>query len=67
VITTQHNQIKYLNYETCTNVPLPLLYLLSPDDYILKQTVQSHRGTQSIGHSMTYDPSITMVDLQQKY
>jgi hypothetical protein len=32
----------------------------------LTETVQSHRGRQAIGHSMTFDPSVTMIELRQK-
>lgn len=65
VITKPKNEVKYLNYNTC-RIPLPLLYLFDEEGNGLKQTVQSHRGRQAIGHSMTYDPSIKMIDLRQK-
>lgn len=32
----------------------------------ITQIVQSHRGRQAIGHSMTYDPDVTMIDVRQK-
>ena len=64
VITTD-GTVKYLNYDTC-RIPLPLLYLFDEQNNGLKQTVQSHRGRQAIGHSMTYEPSVTMIELRQK-
>lgn len=64
VITTD-KQVKYLNYNTC-RIPLPLIYLFNEERNGLKQTVQSHRGRQAIGHSMTYDPSVSMIELRQK-
>lgn len=65
VITTSDNKVKYLNYNTC-RIPLPLLYLFDEEGNGLKQTVQSHRGRQAIGHSMTFDPSVKMIDIRQK-
>jgi hypothetical protein len=65
VITKPNNKVKYLNYNTCRSL-LPLLYLFNEEGYGIKQTVQSHRGRQAIGHSMTYDPSVKMIDLRQK-
>ena len=65
VITTTENKVKYLNYNTC-RIPLPLLYLFDEEGNGLKQTVQSHRGRQAIGHSMTFDPSVKMIDIRQK-
>lgn len=65
VITNPENKVKYLNYNTC-RIPLPLLYLFDEEGNGLKQTVQSHRGRQAIGHSMTYDPSVKMIDIRQK-
>ena len=64
VITTD-GKVKYLNYDTC-RIPLPLLYLFDEQNNGLKQTVQSHRGRQAIGHSMTYEPTVTMMELRQK-
>lgn len=65
VITKPDNKVKYLNYNTCS-IPLPLLYLFDEEGNGLKQTVQSHRGRQAIGHSMTFDPSVKMIDIRQK-
>ena len=65
VITNLRNKVKYLNYNTC-RIPLPLLYLFDEEGNGLKQTVQSHRGRQAIGHSMTFDPSVKMIDIRQK-
>ena len=65
VITSPENKVKYLNYNTC-RIPLPLLYLFDEEGNGLKQTVQSHRGRQAIGHSMTFDPSVKMIDIRQK-
>lgn len=65
VITNPENKVKYLNYNTC-RIPLPLLYLFDEEGNGLKQTVQSHRGRQAIGHSMTFDPSVKMIDIRQK-
>jgi hypothetical protein len=57
--------IKFLNYDPC-KIPGNLAYLFFEDDMGLTETVQSHRGRQAIGHSMTYDPSVTMIELRQK-
>jgi hypothetical protein len=65
VITKPNNKVKYLNYNTCS-IPFPLLYLFDEEANGLKQTVQSHRGRQAIGHSMTFDPSVKMIDIRQK-
>ena len=65
VITYPEYKVKYLNYNTCS-IPLPLLYLFDEEGNGLKQTVQSHRGRQAIGHSMTFDPSVKMIDIRQK-
>jgi hypothetical protein len=65
LVITIGNKVKYLNYNTC-RIPLPLIYLFDEDGNGLKQTVQSHRGRQAIGHSMTFDPSFTMIDIRQK-
>lgn len=64
VITTD-NKVKYLNYNTC-RIPLPLIYLFDEQGNGLKQTVQSHRGRQAIGHSMTFNPDTKMIDVRQK-
>lgn len=57
--------IKYLNYNPC-EIPGNLAYLFFEDQMGLTETVQSHRGRQAIGHSMTYDPKVTMIQLRQK-
>jgi len=59
------NEITYDNYDACS-IPAPLIYLLFEEISGLKQTVQSHRGRQAIGHSMTFDPNETMISLRQK-
>ena len=59
------NEITYDNYDACS-IPAPLIYLLFEERSGLKQTVQSHRGRQAIGHSMTFDPKETMISLRQK-
>jgi len=59
------NEITYDNYDACS-IPAPLIYLLFEEKSGLKQTVQSHRGRQAIGHSMTFDPNETMISLRQK-
>jgi hypothetical protein len=65
IVYTNNNQVKYLNYNTC-KIPINLLFLLNESRNGLKETVQSHRGRQAIGHSMTYDPNITVFDIRQK-
>jgi len=60
-----NNEIKYLNYNACY-IPTTLIYLLYEENYGLKQTVQSHRGRQAIGHSTTYDDTETMITIRQK-
>lgn len=65
IIYTNNNQIKYLNYNTC-KIPISLIYLFNESGNALKQIVQSHRGRQAIGHSMTFDPNITVFDIRQK-
>lgn len=60
-----NNNIKYLNYKTC-KIPLQLIYLFDENNYGLEEIVQSHRGRQAIGHSMTFDPNISMIELRQK-
>lgn len=65
LVITNDSQVKYLNYDTC-RIPLPLLYLFDEQNNGLQQTVQSHRGRQAIGHSMTYEPLVTMMELRQK-
>ena len=65
LIINSNNEIKYLNYNACS-IPSTLVYLLYEEHYGLKQTVQSHRGRQAIGHSMTYDDKETMITIRQK-
>lgn len=65
LIVSNNNQIKYLNYKTC-KIPLSLIYLFDENNNGLEEIVQSHRGRQAIGHSMTYDPEISMIELRQK-
>lgn len=65
IVYTNNNQIKYLNYNTC-KIPISLIYLFNETGNGLKQSVQSHRGRQAIGHSMTFDPNITVFDIRQK-
>jgi len=65
IVYTNNNQIKYLNYNTC-KIPISLIYLFNESGNGLKQIVQSHRGRQAIGHSMTFDPNITVFDIRQK-
>ena len=65
IVYTNNNQIKYLNYNAC-KIPFSLIYLFFESGNALKQIVQSHRGRQAIGHSMTFDPNITVFDIRQK-
>jgi hypothetical protein len=65
IVYTNNNQVKYLNYNTC-KIPINLLFLLNESSNGLKETVQSHRGRQAIGHSMTFDPDLTVFDIRQK-
>jgi hypothetical protein len=65
LIVSNNNQIKYLNYKTC-KIPLSLIYLFDENNNGLEEIVQSHRGRQAIGHSMTYDSEISMIELRQK-
>ena len=65
LIISNNNNIKYLNYKTC-KIPFSLIYLFDENNYGLEEIVQSHRGRQAIGHSMTFDPNISMIELRQK-
>jgi hypothetical protein len=65
IVYANNNQIKYLNYDTC-KIPISLIYLFNESGNGLKEIVQSHRGRQAIGHSMTFDPNITVFDIRQK-
>jgi hypothetical protein len=65
LVISSNNEIKYLNYNACS-IPSTLVYLLYEEHYGLKQTVQSHRGRQAVGHSMTYDDTETMITIRQK-
>lgn len=58
------DKIIYKNYNIC-NIAL-LSYLLLEKTYGFKEIVQSHRGKQSIGHSMTYNPNKTVIELRQE-
>jgi hypothetical protein len=65
IVLTNKNKIKYLNYTTC-KIPISLIYLFNESGNALKEIVQSHRGRQAIGHSMAFDPNITVLDIRQK-
>lgn len=65
IVYAENNQIKYLNYDTC-KIPISLIYLFNESGNALKEIVQSHRGRQAIGHSMAFDPDITVLDIRQK-
>ena len=65
IVYAKNNQIKYLNYDTC-KIPISLIYLFNESGNALKEIVQSHRGRQAIGHSMAFDPDITVFDIRQK-
>ena len=65
MILTNDNKLKFLNYKSC-KMPLSLIYLFYEDENGHQEVVQSHRGKQAIGHSMTYDPNISMIDMRQK-
>lgn len=60
--------IKWIEHTPCKNIfPLAYLFLDNMNSSIgLKEIVNSHRGRQAIGHSMTPDPKYKMIDIQQK-
>jgi len=58
------DKLIYKNYNIC-NIAL-LSYLLFENTYGFKELVQSHRGKQAIGHSMSYNPNKTVIELRQE-
>ena len=59
---------KWLEYNPCkTFFPLANLFLDNISSSIgLTEIVNSHRGRQAIGHSMTPNPKYTMIEIRQK-
>lgn len=59
-----NDKIVYKNYNTC-NLAF-LSYVFFENTFGFKELVQSHRGKQAIGHSMTYNPNKTVIELRQE-